>query len=160
MISASLYYRDYPCRWWEPLNQRYSTPSVKPFELISISHPWDFLFRRHGFVYNVGNVKQCEKRQHSLHDYRIHRLSHLCPSKLQSKIVTANFVFRYKLSLYIIWAILLSKQIDGIYRYIFWLFVYFYAYRIVLFLMNRIDNELCLWLERVIIRYPEWDVDT
>jgi len=37
VISASLYRRDYPCRWWESLNPRHSTPPVKLFELITIS---------------------------------------------------------------------------------------------------------------------------
>jgi len=38
LISASLYRRDYPCRWLKSLNPRHSTPSVKLFELITITH--------------------------------------------------------------------------------------------------------------------------
>ena len=36
VINASLYRRDYPCRWWEPLNPHHPTPSVKLFKLITI----------------------------------------------------------------------------------------------------------------------------
>ena len=50
VISASLSRRDYVCWWWEPLNPRHSTPSVKLFELITMDH---ILFFTHDALFII-----------------------------------------------------------------------------------------------------------